>query len=66
MRVEIQDDRGNVVTGFALDDCPEIFGDQIEGVVRWNSGGDVSRLAGKPVKLRFAINDADIYAFRFR
>ena len=54
------------MTGFALDDCPEIFGDQIEGVVRWNSGGDVSRLEGKPVKLRFAINDADIYAFRFR
>jgi hypothetical protein len=66
VRVEIQDGDGNAVPGFALDDCPEIFGDEIEGGVRWNGGGDVSRLAGKPVRLRIALNDADLYAFRFR
>lgn len=26
---------------------------------------DVSRLAGKPVRLRLVITDADLYAFRF-
>lgn len=65
VRVEIQNAAGSAVEGFALEDCEEIFGDEIEKVVKWEGGGDVSRLAGKPVRLRFALQDADLYAFRF-
>ena len=65
VRVEIQDGAGKPHPGFALDDCPEIFGDRIEAAVAWNDGGDVSMFAGKPVRLRFVLNDADIYAFKF-
>ncbi len=66
VKVEIQDDRGNALPGYSLDDCPEMFADEIEGGVRWEGGSDVSSLAGKPVRLRFELNDADIYAFKFR
>ena len=66
VRVEMQDAEGRPRPGYTLDDCPEIFGDEIEGVVEWRSGGDVSALAGKPVRLRFVMKDADLYAFRFR
>jgi hypothetical protein len=65
VKVEIQDDRGNALPGFTLDDCPEMFADEIEGAVRWEGGSDVSSLAGKPIRLRFKLNDADIYAFKF-
>ena len=65
MRVEIQDLDGNAVPGFTLDDCPEMFADKIEGKVAWEGGGDVSGLAGKPVRLRVALKDADLYAFKF-
>ena len=65
VRVEIQDDRGGVIPGFGLADCPEMFGDLIDGTVTWNGGGDVSGLAGRPVRLRFALMDADLYAFKF-
>ena len=66
VRVEIQDAEGRPLPGFALDDFPEKFGDEIEGVMKWNGGRDVSSLAGKPVRLRFALMDADLFAFKFR
>ena len=49
----------------ALADCPEIFGDQIEQVVVFKTGSDVSRLAGRPIRLRFVLKDADLYSFQF-
>ena len=52
--------------GFALADCPEIYGDAIEEVVEWKSGSDVSALAGQVVRLRFVMRDADLYSIRFR
>ena len=65
MRVEIQDNDGKPCPGYSLDECPAIFGDTVDRVVRWNVGGDVSRLAGQPVRLRFELRDADLFSFRF-
>ena len=65
VKVEIQEESGSALPGFGLDDCPEMFADEIEGPVAWEGGGDVSSLAGKPVRLRFWMNDADLYAFKF-
>ena len=65
IRVEIQNSQGTPIKGFSLADCPEIFGDAIEYPVRWRSGREVSSLAGKPVRLRFHLHDADLYALRF-
>ena len=66
VQVEIQNADGKPIDGFALSDCPEIFGDAIERVVTWKCGGDVSKLAGKQIRLRFVIKDADLYSLRFR
>ena len=33
--------------------------------MRWAQGADLSKLSGEPVRLRFALRDADLYAFRF-
>jgi hypothetical protein len=64
-RVEVQDQGGKPLPGFALDDCLSIAGDFIERAVQWRSGVDVSRLAGRPVRLRVAMNRADLYSLRF-
>ncbi|MBM3860147.1 MAG: twin-arginine translocation signal domain-containing protein [Verrucomicrobia bacterium] len=61
IRVEIQDVDGKPFPGFALDDCKPIFGDSVERALPF----DVSSLAGKPVRLRFVLKDADLYAIRF-
>ncbi len=66
VRVEIQDEGGTPIPGFALADCPALFGDSIERKVSWEGGADLSALAGKAVRLRFVLRDADLYAYRFR
>lgn len=64
-RVELQDAAGQPLPGFALADCAPITGDFIEHTVRWKSRTNVGKLAGKPVRLRFELKDADLYALRF-
>ncbi|HZZ42478.1 MAG TPA: hypothetical protein VFE58_06045 [Tepidisphaeraceae bacterium] len=64
MRVEVQDAEGHVIPGFALDDCHEVIGNEIERDVSWK-GGSLAGLAGKAVRLRFVMKDADLYAIRF-
>lgn len=66
IRVEIQDANGQPIKGFTLDDSEEHFGDSIQRSVVWKSGADLGSLAGKPVRLRFELKDADLYAFQFQ
>lgn len=66
VQVELQGENASPFSGFALNDCPVIYGDAIEQVVAWNGGADVSRLAGQPLRLRFVMYDADLYSLRFR
>jgi hypothetical protein len=66
IRVEIQDVDGKPIPGFALADCDEIYGDDLERVVAFKGGPDLAKLAGKPIRLRFVMSDADLYSIRFR
>jgi len=66
IRVEIQDADGRPIDGHGLSDCIEIYGDEIERPVTWKSGRDVSSLVGRPIRLRFAMKDADLFAIQFR
>jgi hypothetical protein len=65
IRVEVQDSDGRPVPGFTLDECSELLGDKLDAPVTWTSNVDVSTLAGRPVRLRFEMRDADLFAFRF-
>jgi hypothetical protein len=65
LRVELQDAAGQPLDGFALDDCPETYGDHVDAAIRWKSTGDVSGLAGKAIRIRLVLRDADLYALRF-
>ena len=66
IRVEIQDVDGQPVPGYSLDDSQTLIGNEIERTVAWKNGEDVSQLAGKPIRLRFVMKDADLYALRFK
>ena len=65
VRAEIQDASGEPLPGFKLEDCPEIYGDHIARRVAWRESGDLSSLAGRPVRLRFVMKDADLFALQF-
>jgi hypothetical protein len=65
VQVEIQEADGEPIPGFTLEECPVLVGDSLEREVKWTMGGDVSALAGKSVRLRFVLKDADLYALKF-
>jgi hypothetical protein len=65
IRVEIQDRAGTPLTGFALADCRELIGDRIARDVEWH-GKNLGALTGRPVRLRFALRDAEVYSLRFK
>lgn len=61
--VEAQRVDGTPVDGRALADFGDQYGDRVDGIVRWGDRG-IGDLAGQPVRLRFTLADADLYAFR--
>lgn len=65
IRVELLDEAGKPLPGYMAGDCPKIIGNEIRRVVSWTGKDTVSDLAGKPVRLRFRIADADLYSMRF-
>ena len=66
LRVEVQEPDGRPIDGYALEQCAEVFGDEIERTVAWDRGSDLGSLAGRPVRLRFAMKEADLYSIQFR
>lgn len=66
LRVEIQNADGSPIPGFTLDESIELIGNEIDRRVTWKQGDDVGTLAGKPVRLRIEMHDADLYALQFR
>lgn len=57
------DATGAGIPGFGAKDCDEIFGDDLNRVATWRGRAEIGHLAGVPVRLRFIIKDADVYAF---
>jgi hypothetical protein len=62
--VEIQDESGKPLPGYALADMKPLYGDELDAAISWKSKKDVSGIAGKPVRLHFVMRDADIYSIR--
>jgi len=65
LAVELQQPDGTPAPGFALADCDKLLGNSVDRAVTFGGEFDVSRLAGKPVRLRFVLQDADLYAMKF-
>ena len=65
IRIEVQDLNGKPIPGLTLKDFPEVFGDEIGRKVEWE-GESIGKQALKPVRLRFELQDADLYSFKFR
>jgi len=64
-RVEIRDLEGRPIPNFTEQDADRVTGNAVAKPVTWGGSGDVSALAGAPVKLRFVMRDAKLFAFQF-
>ena len=65
IRVELQKPDGTPIPGYTAEDCDEFFGDTVQRSVTWNGSASVEKLSGQPVRLRFSLRDADLYAYQF-
>lgn len=65
IRVELCDEAGQPLDGFAFYDSVVLFGNEIEGEVSWRKEPDLAALAGRPVRLRIRMENADLYSLRF-
>ncbi len=66
IRVETQDPSGSPVDGYAIEECLEIYGDEIQREVTWQSGSSVQELAGRTIRLKISVRDSDLYSLQFQ
>jgi hypothetical protein len=65
IKVQLETPDGKPIEGFTFKDCQEIIGNEIDRKVRFGGKEDLSALAGKPIRIRFQLKDADLYALQF-
>ncbi|MCX6992941.1 MAG: hypothetical protein NT011_07340 [Kiritimatiellaeota bacterium] len=63
--VELQDGQGMPVSGYALADSVSIDRNGTAQEIWWKQGPDVSKLAGKPIRLHIKMRSAKLFAFQF-
>lgn len=63
LRAEILDDAGNIIPPFSVVNCEPIRIDSTKQRLAWSGAADLSRLAGKPVRLRFNLRSGQLYSF---
>ena len=65
-QVEILDAGGKPIPGFGMAQADPINANSVRFPVTWQGRGDVSALAGRPVRLRIQARACKLYAFQFR
>jgi hypothetical protein len=66
-QVEILRESGEPLPGYRMVDADELNGNSVKMVASWNGGKtDVGSLAGQPVRLRFRMRAAKLFAFQFQ
>ena len=66
VRLEIQDAHGAPVPEFALQDHDPLVGDAIDQAASWKKNRNLAALAGRTIRLRFVLREADVFAIQFR
>jgi hypothetical protein len=65
VRVGLLDEEGNEIPGATVRECDPVTTDAVRQTVTWNGDASVGRLAGRPVRLRIEMQDADLHALQF-
>jgi hypothetical protein len=62
---EVLDEAGKPLKGFAAKDSDPIQDDNLHHTVTWNGSSDIGRLQRRPIRLKFYLQHAKLYAFQF-
>jgi len=64
-RVELTDADGGPLEGHTQADCDPIHVNSVDHVVTWSGSGDVSKLAGRVIRVKIYMRGAELYALQF-
>jgi len=64
-RVAILGENHEPIAGYSLEECDTIMTNNVQHTVTWKQKADLSALAGKPVRLKFVMRSAKLFAFQF-
>ncbi len=64
-RVCVLDDKGNEISGLSFAECRPIRTNGNDHVVVWERDDTLRKLQGKPIRLKFYLRQADLYAMQF-
>jgi hypothetical protein len=65
VEVELLREDGQAIPGFEFSLVDRIVGNFLAKTVTWQGRSDLSALRGQPVRLRFSLRKAKLYAFQF-
>jgi hypothetical protein len=63
LKVAILNQSGNPMPGYDISDCDTVTGDSTAHVVTWGGSARITGLAGSPVRIKFEMRNAKLYAF---
>lgn len=63
LKVEVLDERGVTVNGFTKDDCIAFSGNNTKTMIKWKNNESLKTLSGKKIKLKFHIENGEIFSF---
>lgn len=63
MTVELLDENGDVIPGFSAGECNVVKTDGCKIMVSWKEHSDLRSLNGRNLKIKFQLEDADLYSF---
>lgn len=64
-RIELLDEAGNPIPGHTQEDADDLVADSVKAMATWNGESNVGELVARPVRLRFHLQNARLYSFRF-
>ena len=63
LRVEVLDEAGKPIAPFTVANCTPVSADSTLQRIEWQGAGDLSSVAGEPVRFRFHLTEGALYAF---
>ena len=63
LAAEVLDSDGNVIPTFSKENCIPVRADKTLTPLRWKGQADLGKLAGKIVKIRFHLENGQLYSF---
>lgn len=64
VRVEVLTPEGKPIAGFSGRGAAKLFGDSVHHPVKWTKSHHWGELAGRAIRLRFTMTEADLYALQ--